>query len=341
MKRFLLSIGASLMAVFVTACVPAPHSTTTPSRALESPASAASSSSPARSATIEGVLQKAGVSIYMQGTHRLLMDDGTFLLLQSSAVRLDDFVDSRVIVTGNVQPAVETGGMIMNVEMLVPTESLPPEVLIESAQFGGSSSAFSSTYAAVPTGGATASFAAPISSQSQSSSIHLSSAAATPPPAPSVPAAPIAPLEAVSSSSASASSLASSSADASAIIKTMAKAAVGQETFTIKYCNGHIGFCVPLHKYWFYKSFGAAVSPFLWHVEISSQSVEEAGQGVLVVNLVSGALVGPEGAAVVQGDFAVASRQWTGNRHFEITGPAELKAAVEFMANGVEVYSVE
>ncbi|MBI2635864.1 hypothetical protein HYW84_00885 [Candidatus Peregrinibacteria bacterium] len=341
MKRFLFSIGASLLAVFVTACIATPPASA-PIQPVESPAAAGGGelSSAKRSASIEGVLQKAGVDIYMQGTHRLLMDDGTFLLLQSSTVRLDDFLDSRVIVTGGVQPAVGAGGMIMNVEMLVPAESLPPEILIEGAQFGRSSSAFSSAHSVTQADDAAASSVAPISARSWSSSPYLSSAAATPPTAPFVPAAPIAP-EAVSSSSASASSLASSSADASAIIKTMAKAAVGQETFAVQYCNGHIGFCVPLHKYWFYKSFGSAVSPYLWHVEISSRPVEEAGQGVLVVNLVSGSLTGPEGAAVAQGDFVVASRQWTGGRHFEISGPAELKAAVEFMANGVEVYSVE
>ena len=127
----------------------------------------------------------------------------------------------------------------------------------------------------------------------------------------------------------------------SASIRAMAKVAVDATTFTTKYCSSHIGFCIPLHKYWFYQSFGANVSPNLWHVEVSDKSIDDAGQGVIMVNLVSGGLTGTEGVAVAQGDFVVASRQWTGNRHFEISGPAALKAAVEFMANGVEVYSAE
>ena len=118
----------------------------------------------------------------------------------------------------------------------------------------------------------------------------------------------------------------------------MSKAAVDSSSFTTKYCSGHIGFCLPLHKYWFFQSFGANVSPYLWHVEVSNQSVEEAGQGVIVINLVSGSYGGTEGVAIDQGDFVVAQRQWTGNRHFEISGPKELRAAVEYMANGIEVY---
>ncbi len=126
--------------------------------------------------------------------------------------------------------------------------------------------------------------------------------------------------------------------DANVSVKAMAKAQVDAANFKQTYCSSHIGFCMPYHRNWYFQSFGANVSPYLWHVEFSSQSVEEPGQGSIVVNLVAGALEGSEGAAVQQGDFVVASRQWTGNRHFEVSGPKELRAAVEFMANGLVVY---
>ena len=120
----------------------------------------------------------------------------------------------------------------------------------------------------------------------------------------------------------------------------MMKALVDSENFTKQYCSPHIGFCIPYHRNWYFQSFGANVSPYLWHVEIADHSVEEVGQGVIMVNLVSGGLPSSEseGVAVSQGDFVVTSRQWTGNRHFKISAPKELRAAVEYMANGLVVY---
>lgn len=118
----------------------------------------------------------------------------------------------------------------------------------------------------------------------------------------------------------------------------MAKATVDSANFTQTYCSSHIGFCIPYHRNWYFQSFGATISPYLWHVEVGDQPVEEAGQGVIMVNLMAGPLSGSEGVAVEQGDYVVAKRQWTGNRHFAVSAPTELRAAVEFMANGLTVY---
>ena len=65
--------------------------------------------------------------------------------------------------------------------------------------------------------------------------------------------------------------------------------------------------------------------------------LDDPGQGVIMVDLVSGELSGAEGIAVDRGTDVAASRQWTGSRHFEVSGPKELKAAIEFMANGISV----
>ncbi len=317
MKRLTL-LSALLLAVPLVAC----RSTAPQQPPVTGTVMSSSSSSSARSATVEGVLQKAGVGIFMQGSHRLQMDDGTFLLLESTAVRLDDYLDDRVIVTGTVQSTVEAGGMIMTVELIEAAESfLQPEVLVEGGSMSSTPSSASSRRSSP----------APMSSPTASSPAPLP---VFPPSSPSSPS-PTAP----SSPASIPSSAAPTGRDVSASIAAMARAAVNSSTFTTTYCSSHIGFCVPVHKYWFYTSFGASISPYLWHVEVSDQSIEEAGQGVIVVNLAAGALTGSEGVAIIQGDFAVASRQWTGNRHFEISGPKELKAAVEFMAHGIEVYT--
>lgn len=123
----------------------------------------------------------------------------------------------------------------------------------------------------------------------------------------------------------------------------MSKVSADTANYTTKYCTGYIGFCVPMHKYWFYQSFGANVPPALWNVEVSNQEVRQSGDGVILVRLMPGGLAAEEseGVAVEQENNVIAQRQWTGNRHFEIFGPTELKAAIEFMANGIEVYQVE
>ena len=120
----------------------------------------------------------------------------------------------------------------------------------------------------------------------------------------------------------------------------MTKATVDSGNFSMQYCTGHIGFCIPYHRNWYFQSFGTNVDPWLWHVEFGNKAVENPGDGVIVVNLVTGALAAGEGegTAVTQGEFVVAQRSWTGNRHFEVSGPADLRAAVEYMAQNIGVY---
>ena len=126
--------------------------------------------------------------------------------------------------------------------------------------------------------------------------------------------------------------------DNTASIKAMAKQSGDTTQFTSRYCTGHIGFCIPVHRNWYFQSFGANISPYLWHVEIADHAVEQEGDGIIIVNLVQGGLEGSEGVAVERGSFVVAEKQWTGKRHFAITAPRELKAAVEYMAGGLSVY---
>jgi len=64
----------------------------------------------------EGVIKPAGISIYQQGSHRLMLQDGRFILLESDSVDLNGYVNEKVEVRGALRPTVEDGGMIMRVE---------------------------------------------------------------------------------------------------------------------------------------------------------------------------------------------------------------------------------
>lgn len=327
MKRLQLLSSIGLLTVLLASCNTGVAPEDRPAEEVRS-SSSISSPSMASSTVVEGMLEKAGIGIYMEGTHRLQMDDGTFLLLRSSDVRLDDYVDSRVSVTGQLQPTVEQGAMIMTVSAISRIEpSAMPEVLMESNEAGSSSPA------------AVADVEEPSSSSSSNSSIRpLVNPPRTPPASSSSSDVSTTVLVGIDESESSSSSAASSQAAQPTSLKAIAKESVDTGHFTTKYCSSYIGFCLPLHKNWYYQSFAANVAPYLWHVEVGNTAIEEAGQGVIIVNLVSGPLEGPEGVAVEQGDFVVASRQWTGNRHFEVTGPKDVRTAVEYMANGLEVY---
>lgn len=121
----------------------------------------------------------------------------------------------------------------------------------------------------------------------------------------------------------------------------MATETVDAAHFTQQYCSGHVGFCIPVHRDWYYYSFGAT-SSYLWHVEVNAQEIENLGDGPLVVNFVAGDLPPSisDGSVVVDGGRAVGYRAWTGGRHFEISASAVLQEAVTFMTANLSVYQV-
>jgi hypothetical protein len=268
--------------------------------------------------------------MFMEGTHKLVTDQGETALLESDTVVLDDYVDAKVRLTGAARSTTEGNAIIVNVDGIerVLTDE-EPSVLEESSsssQESSSSEAASSSMSSVAV-----SSAAPASSKPASSAAPVVSSAA-----PVVASSSTAPV-AVSSSSVAADDTGEQPAAGTmtANVDAMAKAKVDSANFTQQYCTTHIGFCIPVHRNWFFVSFGANVSPFLWHVELSDKEIESAGQGGISVNLVSGALTQPEGAAVSAGADVIAYRQWTGSRHFEVRGPAALKAAIEYIAQNI------
>ncbi len=284
---------------------------------------ASSSLSSVVQVSYEGVIKKADVSIYMEGTHRLYTDNtGALILLQSHAISLDDYLNSRVLVTGTAQPTAESGGTIVtvtDVQWLGAASSEGSGALVPVL----SSSETSSSSSVLPSSAASSE----ASSRSKSSS--------------SRPAA-----SSSSRSSSSQSSMASSAGSAQggssladSRARTMAKAKVDAADFTQEYCSRHVSFCIPLHRNWYYVSFGATTT-YLWHLEVSSEEIDNLGDGPLIVNLVSGSLDPSiaDGSVVQQGDFVIGYRAWTNGRHFEITAPAILKTAVQFITQNLSVY---
>lgn len=258
--------------------------------------------------TYEGTLELAGISVYMEGTHRLIMDDGEFLLLESDAVDLNGYVGETVSVTGDVRSTVEAGGLIMDV-----TD-------IELSKVQSSASVSSSSQArSMP-------------SSSAASSI-LSSQKSSLPPAPS---------STMSSQASFASSVSLGDAgQTSAKTQAMAKDDLATGQWTQQYCTSHIGFCIPVHRNWWFKSFGTTTS-YLWHVEVSPEELQGLGDGPLVINLAAGSIPDSDDAKIKeQGDFVVGLRSWTENRHFEITAPKELQSAVEYITKNLTAYEAE
>jgi len=118
-----------------------------------------------------------------------------------------------------------------------------------------------------------------------------------------------------------------------ALVKKMAKEDFSDANWTQKYCTDHIGFCVPMHKYWYYVSFSANTTA-LWRVEASAAEINAVGDGPIVVNLLSGDISttgATDGQVLSSGDKVVGFKAWTGNQHFEISAPASLKGAVDYM----------
>lgn len=113
-----------IVAVFVTAAVLGGCERASDGKAAPPPTSAPSSTTPAASgptgaaAAIEwtGTVEKQGMSITMQGTHKLLSGGKTVVLLKSARVDLTKFEGKKVAVTGASSPTVEGNQTIVDVQ---------------------------------------------------------------------------------------------------------------------------------------------------------------------------------------------------------------------------------
>lgn len=254
----------------------------------------------------QGIVSDAGISIYMQGSHRLTMPDDSFVLLQSDDIDLDAYLGKEVEIYGDARNSVEGDLTVVTVTDIV--------VLSEGSASSITSSEMSSLSSELTSSSLAASS---IASSKAKSSVPRSSLAAS-----SVRPAPVA---------------SSSSLDAhTSRTQAMAKANMAPANWTRMVCAPQAGFCFPIHKNWYYNSFGATTS-YLWHVEVSSEPIESLGQGPLVVNLVAGASAnsgGVDGQVLLKGDMIVGYKDWNGN-HFEVVAPAALESAVRYLTSQI------
>ena len=303
-----------------------------------------------RNVTYTGLLEEGGITIYQQGTHRLTLSDGKMVLLapsEGSNISLDLYVGKFVEVKGDVRPTVEAGGTIMEVMKIEwirrEADAEGKEMEVRRMLCGGDAEG------ACPEGYVCLLEETPgicvqdlseeeeeeegdegiesnESNEGNEGMEESSSASSLPSSAPS---------SAMSESSSSSSVLGFSS---DADVAAMSSEDLAASRWTQQYCSTHIGFCIPVHKNWYFKSFGT-IAPSLWHVEIAAKTVENMGDGPLVVMLKTGDVSSmgvTDGAVTEAGGKAVGYRSWSDNRHFEISGDLALKAAVSVITQGLK-----
>ncbi len=356
MKRFLL---LSLFAVplFVTACQ-APTETTEPEEETQE------SSAPAldaedlvtKNVTYTGILEQGGVTIYQEGSHRLMLSDGKMVLLNSAegaSVSLDLYIGKLVRVKGDVMPTVEAGGTIMDVKEIHwirrEEDEDGNEQEVMRVLCGGESGVRcpEGTTCVLQEQGpgicmeqseeSSSSEGSSVTSSTSSSEVSSTSSAASSSPSSSPSSTSPSSTSSSVSSSASVSSTGNSNYDRA--LELMIKEEYAADRWTQEYCTDHVNFCVPVHKNWYFKSFGAMTS-ILWHVEMGAVDVGAMGDGPIVVELKSGdlsAMGGGDGDIKVIGGKVIGYRSHSDNRHFEISAPSSLQTAVTFVAKGLKI----
>ncbi len=256
-----------------------------------------------RNVTYTGTVQPAGISIYQQGSHRLVLPGGKFILLESDTLDLNGYVNEEVRAYGALRPTVEAGGMIMRVERIE---------LVAKSSVSSAPSVQSSAAALSSTSETNSSTTQTTSTVTVSSQTTVSSVSSTEESAPS--------------------------AAFQERVEVMARQDYSSSNWTQQYCSSHVGFCVPVHRNFWFKSFGATDTT-LWHVEISSEPVENMHEGPIVLELFAGSAVSNDGTVDVSGGKAVAYKEWTFGRHFRISGDARLEIPIRYMMSHITEYS--
>lgn len=248
-----------------------------------------------------GTVKPAGMSIYSEGTHRLVLKDSKFILLESTVKDLNGYVGEEVQVLGAIRPTEETDAMIMRVEeiSLIEKEEVETEEENEEPEEAAATEE-TSEEVEEPKKEVTEEQTEEVSAQEETV------------------------VEKV---------IEKKSPAYLKRVEKMASETFTAENWTQEYCTAHIGFCVPIHRNWWYKSFGATSSSY-WHLEMNPESIENLGDGPLKV-LLNGesidALGIEEGAIQSEGSEVVGYRSWTNGRHFEIRADASLRGAVEYI----------
>jgi hypothetical protein len=310
-----------------------------------------------RNVTYTGILEEGGVTIYQQGTHRLMLSDGRMVLLEvvdGKNFALGLYEGKLVRVNGDVAPTVEAGGTIMKVNDIgwirreVNTEGDEEEVIRAICGEGsGCDDGFVCELGEEV--GVCVSDDGEIEEESEDEAVEA-----------------VEDLEVVEEEEGSEevedvedetleeeeddsdepeelddeeeTTEEEPTIDHSEAIEMMVSEDYAAERWTQEYCSSHVGFCVPVHKNWYYNSFGATAS-VLWHLEMGAMPVENFGEGPLIVDLKSGdlsALGVTDGEVKEVGSRVIGYRSWSNSRHFEISGASEIREPIEFITSGLK-----
>jgi len=257
-----------------------------------------------------------------------MLSDGRFILLESEAVDLNGYVNESVEVRGSLRPTVEAGGMIMRVDQarlsVEKEDEEQPPVEEEDADDDDLEPQEEDEE---ETDDDTSEEGAP---EQQDDNDETDDDTPTEEPTPEPSEEPPQPQQLPSP-------------ELVPRIEQMASETFTSDQWTQQYCTAHIGFCIPVHRNWWFKSFGTTTS-YLWHIELSSEEVAFLNSGPIHVNLVSGtvgAKKATDGQVRAQADSIVGFRSWTDNRHFEISAPPALEEAVTYITNHLSEYEGE
>jgi len=294
--------------------------------------------------TYAGRIAPAGISVYQQGTHRLVLADDRFILLESDVVDLNGYVGEDVEAFGAIRPTVEEGGIIMRVENIRLKRSS------EISATGSTASGEKVLPDAAENGRVSSTEAEEAEEEEMVSSQPLPELPVAEEPAqeePTAPASQAAGNEEGAPSGEESSEDADTPAQLTAVqeaaITAMAKDSYAPDRWTQQYCTGHIGFCIPVHKNWWFKSFGNTTFS-LWHLELNNAKVENIGDGVIMVKLLSGTVASRKATdrqIRVQGSTAIGFRDWENGTHFEVSADARLQEAVTYITNNLTAYEGE
>lgn len=338
---------------------------------------------PTPNVSYSGRIEELGITSYQQGTHRLSLEDGSFILLESTDanLNLDSYLGKMVEAHGSALPSIEPGTSLLRVQELIVlddvsaitkqvcggiaaqvcddgyecvddlSDSCDPinggadcsgvcvkstSIMKDTVLTESSSSVTESLSSSLSVSSSTSSetfstsiFSSSVSSSQSSSSLRSTSSVSF-----------VSSLSSSVSSTSSAPALTILSPEKSQELATMSKQKYGDSLlWSQSYCTSHIAFCVPAHKNWYFKSFGATTNN-KWHIEFGVKPIENLGDGLIVMNLVVGnsASAGLQSGEVKQvGSDLVAAKDWKDD-HFEIVGDATLREAILFMMSHITTY---
>lgn len=300
-------IASICLLLTITACststvTPVPEQEGTVSSMREEVKESSSSIAP-KAETRTGVIKPIGITIYMQGTHKLEQTDSSeLLLLESTSVDLNGYVNETVQITGLISSTIEANGLIMNVDSIQLIEISSSSSLADTESFSSAEDQTST----IPT-------------QAQPSSVSTS-------------ASEIDTNSSTSSEAVSQSSFAKNAINTE-VITEFTTYDYAPANWTQNYCSRLAPFCLKFHKNWWYQSFGATTNE-LNRLEISNKEVAKIGDGVIIVRLLAGT-TSLNGQVQVASGIVTAYHTLDANRYFIVEGPVELQTAITYLANTI------